>query len=543
MSNPIDNARKIYNILQRGSSYTESNIDSVEDNLISSFAYYINNVVNLENFFYVTADNSPFTVTQSNAVVSCNTEDGDVTIVMPDVGEIEGFNAKIVHYEGDGVVTVTTESGIDPIGGATTQLIRNFNRAITIVSQTSSSSPEYLIVQDSRGKLDNRIRITKPSDFGVIDSTKVYFIDGVVDMGDTSIVAPPTGITIDGFGFGVSKLISSADNFTLFSNGGGTVNGDVFITNCEIEVTGTNSKVFDVNNSSSGFAAIELNTVNFNNCTNVGTITGYRQALIRNSGYFGCSDGITFDGTWIGGARIETFIVRGFGSSGTMFGKGASLSFQNRFVSDGNLEVPSGSIGYDFEEANFASDGLFQLSDGNFTGAGTYINGITEASTKSRFKNNNGITNTFVGAAWSITTSAATTITGTGDANRVKLAGTTTTTNNVWFTQASNNALSYDSALPTVIDVHTGLSLISGNNNQIKVILRHWDDSASSYVDISSTEITTNGSGRAENVVLFSTPIAVSQNDRVEIWVQNNTSATDITGVVGGQLVIYERQS
>ena len=39
---------------------------------------------------------------------------------------------------------------------------------------------------------------------GVIDSTKNYFIDGIIDLGTTQITVPPTGITISGYSFDLS---------------------------------------------------------------------------------------------------------------------------------------------------------------------------------------------------------------------------------------------------------------------------------------------------------------------------------------------------
>jgi len=78
---------------------------------------------------------------------------------------------------------------------------------------------------------------------GTLSSTICYFIDGIIDMGSTSISVPNGGLTIQGCGFGVSKLITSAANATLFN---GSNAGNLFITNMEVEVTGTGSKVFDL---------------------------------------------------------------------------------------------------------------------------------------------------------------------------------------------------------------------------------------------------------------------------------------------------------
>jgi len=59
--------------------------------------------------------------------------------------------------------------------------------------------------------LSNRVVVTQASDFsGTLDSTKQYFIDGIIDMGSQSIEVPAGGLTITGYSFDLSKLISSA---------------------------------------------------------------------------------------------------------------------------------------------------------------------------------------------------------------------------------------------------------------------------------------------------------------------------------------------
>jgi len=61
---------------------------------------------------------------------------------------------------------------------------------------------------------------------GTIDSSKLYEIDGVIDMGSTPITVPSTGIQIRGLGMNVSHITSSADGYTMFV---GDTAGDVFI--------------------------------------------------------------------------------------------------------------------------------------------------------------------------------------------------------------------------------------------------------------------------------------------------------------------------
>ena len=46
-----------------------------------------------------------------------------------------------------------------------------------------------------------RIYVRSSADFGTIDSTKEYFIDGIVDMTGVSIEVPAGGINLSGYNF------------------------------------------------------------------------------------------------------------------------------------------------------------------------------------------------------------------------------------------------------------------------------------------------------------------------------------------------------
>ena len=51
---------------------------------------------------------------------------------------------------------------------------------------------------------------------GLIDSTKEYFLDGIINMGSTQITIPPAGLTLRGYSFDLSGLVSTEDNYTQF---------------------------------------------------------------------------------------------------------------------------------------------------------------------------------------------------------------------------------------------------------------------------------------------------------------------------------------
>ena len=73
-----------------------------------------------------------------------------------------------------------------------------------------------------------------------------------------------TGIFIQGYGLGVSKLFSTENNYTMFTSPVGG-SGNVLINDIVVDVSGTNSSVFALEDAT-GFNATEFNIVNFENC-------------------------------------------------------------------------------------------------------------------------------------------------------------------------------------------------------------------------------------------------------------------------------------
>ena len=170
-----------------------------------------------------------------------------------------------------------------------------------------SNNSNLLTKRDSSGgdtvyssglMLENRVIVTQANKDttlgGTIDSTKEYFIDGIIDMGATEITVPSGGINIKGYDFNVSGLTSSENSYTMFT---GANAGDVLFSDFKIEVDGTSSKVLDLTNGS-GFNAFEIARINFNNCTSLGELNGYRQGLESGTGRFGGTPNLILSGTW-----------------------------------------------------------------------------------------------------------------------------------------------------------------------------------------------------------------------------------------------------
>jgi len=163
--------------------------------------------------------------------------------------------------------------------------------------------------------LSNRIVVTEAADLaGALDSTKEYFIDGVINMGSQSIEVPSGGLSITGYGFDISKLTSNAAGYKMFTSPTGG-SGNVLGRDYAIEVTGTGSQVYNLT-SATGFDAFEFARINYNNCSSLGEISGYWQGLEVGTGRFGGQPELTFSGTWVGGYFVDTSIVRSLTDGG-----------------------------------------------------------------------------------------------------------------------------------------------------------------------------------------------------------------------------------
>jgi hypothetical protein len=401
---------------------------------------------------------------------------------------------------------------------------------------------EVQVVDDQR-HLKKVVIVQKPSDLaGDLDSTFLYLIDGVIDLGTQSVTVPEGGLSIAGHAGGrdVCVLTSSEDNYSMFITD--TYSGNVVMETMTCTVTGTNSQVFDLDNSGNG-DAIDISNVNFTDCVSLGEMSNYRQLLMNLVGFIFIDDGLTLSGTWSGGMSIINSIAVVFPAA-TLFKEGTSLTFAGSVRSNINfLSVDASAVLFDFEEANVTGDGEFDLQDVR-TEATNAIPNFDHTDVKARFRNCLGIDNTYVGAEWELTTTAVTTI---STANTlVKMAGTTTYSEEHWFGNTTDNAFVYESSLTIEANVLGNVSLTGTNNKVAGVQIRHWDDSASAYVDIGPRySATMNGGGagtKAENVAIFAS-VTLDENDRVEIWLENQSDTSNITGDVGCFVKVEEKSS
>lgn len=235
----------------------------------------------------------------------------------------------------------------------------------------------------------------------VLDVNKIYKLEGDIELlaGEYIDVPASGNLTINGAGLEASIIRKNVAGESIFrSPVGGS--GGMQIDSVKFIMDTPTTTCFDITDAS-GFNAVECVKVNFEGSGSIGTLNNYRQGLWTNIGVFGLSDGLTFEGTWVGGFVTNTVIVRNLsGTTGTLFKKGTSLTFNSRFTTDGNIDVPTGWGIADFEDANFTNENTFQVQGAIITRAGViddtdtlFFPNINEEDSSSSWKDNVGCKN------------------------------------------------------------------------------------------------------------------------------------------------------
>lgn len=389
------------------------------------------------------------------------------------------------------------------------------------------------------------VYIRDHSDFSpALRSDVVYFIDGAVDMGSQSIEVPSGGLYLSGHNFDVSRLFSSAENYTMFTSPVGG-SGNILGADLTLTTSGSNSSLWGIKGAT-GDEAIEFDKVNFNNCTSLGFIDNYRQYLEVGSGRFGGTPVLEFRGVW-NGARISTSIVRGVSDLSALFKAGAGLTFSGRFITDINCDLPAIGALVDFSESEILGDESLLLQGAFVTRQGT-INpqdagitpNISAESVKSNWKSNTGLPNTNKYFK-SVVTSQVETVVSAVD-TYYPLLGTFIVEKAVHFNQPANGESECLTGIGDFI-ITGDLSIQGTANDVIDIRVTKSTDGGVTFPDeLNHITRTINNLVGPNDVAFF--PINfianLSKGDRVRVEVENKTSANNVTATIDSFIIIAE---
>jgi len=389
------------------------------------------------------------------------------------------------------------------------------------------------------GAADSIVYVKTASDLsGTLDSSKTYFIDGVVDLTGSgiSLEIPVGGLNIIGSTFDISKLICSDSGYSLFTSPVGG-SGNLLLRDLAMEITGTSSEVFDIVGGT-GNEAFELARVNWNNCTSLGTIDTYRQGFESGTGRFGGTPNLILKGSWSGGYFIDSSIVRSLdsGMTGALYEAGAGFVMESRFRSNQNIDLPSLAAFFDFSQVNFTNpstlqmdgcivtrDGISLYSDANITP------NIAAGDLECSWSGNVGMGNTFVGGETTCTVEAATVVSVAG--TFYDLNGTFAATELQHFDSPASGQLRHLGTTPINYTITGNFVLEAGANEEVDLKVVIYRSATASFEDGSTLRRVVNNLQGGRNVGYFaaSDNIILNQNDYVKLQVANVNDTTNVT--------------
>lgn len=394
----------------------------------------------------------------------------------------------------------------------------------------------------------NRVRVSSASDLaGTLDSTKEYFIDGVIDMGAQSIEVPAGGLNLSGYNFGLSGLVSSEDDYAMFTSPTGG-SGDVLGMDYNITTSGANSQVYDLI-ANTGFEAFEFTRVNYTACTSLGEISGYRQGLETGTGRFGGQPELTLSGTWLGGYFIEASIVRGITAGAySLYKAGSGFVMTSRFRSNQNIDLAAGVSFFDFSSSNFANPSTVQIESAIITRDGVFNSddpnltpNMSAGELSSSWSGNNGLGNTFVGGSIGVTAETTTTIP-SQDIFVDLEAGEWTSQDLQHFDNPSEGQLRHLGNTPREYRVVASFILDASNGDEITMRVTRWDDSESLFVTVLDQTRVVNNLQGGRDVAFFNINIntVLDQNDYIKLQVANSNS-NDVTAELDSYYTVGAR--
>ena len=348
---------------------------------------------------------------------------------------------------------------------------------------------------------------------GVITlESKTYVITNGVDLSGDRIVCPTDNCAIKGLANNLCTLKSTGLTVSPLI----TANRTLILENITIEA----ETAFAFDGTGGSNVLFFADNLNLLNCDSIGTFEVFEDFVVNRIAFIN-SGGITFDGA-INTIEFDNCLFNNkAGATAITVPATANISTRLR-VSSSLFSVLATSTGLNVSASATIGTQSYILHLVDFSGAGTYITGLSSSDNESYFVDSIGIDNSSEIGGYYMNDNATATTIATVD-TPVKAAGTTTALGvNQKFTHASNK-LTYDGALQRTFKISATTSVTSGNSNQIKVYIAK----NGTVLNESVGKGTTGGAGRAENIV-SQTAVSLSSTDYIEIFVENDT-LNDIT--------------
>ena len=305
-------------------------------------------------------------------------------------------SGKLFYYNADRLPIEFTSGGSSPVSSI-------FGRTGVISALESDYSSYYDL--KSQGRIICNQANKDSTLGGIIDASKEYFIDGIIDMGDTRITVPIGGINVRGYNFDLSALVSTDDNYILFESETSQIgSGTVILNDMTISINGAGSQVYELIDSD-GSHGVSFTNIYYIDCTSLGELASYRQGSEFNTLRVAGSPTLRLSGNW-GGYRASSTIARDLDGTMTepLFKEGLAFQMDGRFLTDINADLPTLAPLCDFTTGSFPNPSTLQFKsaiitrDGSFNANDSNIfTNISASDLACDWSDNVGMKNTFVG--------------------------------------------------------------------------------------------------------------------------------------------------
>lgn len=283
---------------------------------------------------------------------------------------------------------------------------------------------------------------------------------------------------------------------------------------------------FDLDGAGNPGVALDWFGVNLTDCGSAGTIKDYNNVIWTDCALLN-TGGLRFDGTLNTVGFNSCLFSVPAGEAGITIEATATIARRFRVIYS-SLIVPPTATGIAVPVlAAFPLSESLILDTVNFSGGGTYLDGVSQADNAALIVNAVGIENSASVAQYYMTGNVAVTST-TLQGAFYKVAGATTPGPYVSKFTLSDNRATYSGARASFFHVTATASLTDGNNQDIALRLAV----GGATIVASTSKVNTGAGGRVENVTVQAT-VLLSLGSYVELWAANTTSA-------GGSLVVTD---
>ncbi len=392
---------------------------------------------------------------------------------------------------------------------------------------------------------------------GVISALQMGRIGSLIDQKLDDIRSLKLGQIVfvsDKYDFpaAVSGVITLLDNVTYFVTADVDLEGDRFIgaantvfmgsspENCKLTSTGlvgaliTSDKTMSLFNigfydvhvydlSGSIGQAIDWYKVNFVNCPTIGNMEDYDNAIFDTLGILNSAN-MSFDGT-IGTIGFENTIFLGVPNETTIiFPSSATVTRRFRIIYSALIAGAATSTAIEVSPSATIPIEGYILDSCNFSGGGTFIDGVQYDDNKAMFSNNIGINNSTEVANYYMIGNA--TVTPTTSGTPTKILGTTTDDPITQRFTHSNNRMTYTGGVARIFQVTATAALSSNNNNELALFVAK----NGTVINQSRGLGTANAGGRAEGLS-SNALVELQENDYIEMYVDNLTGSNNVVDI------------